>query len=116
MFLGGLVHEGLGSFHRGKQVGEIIFVLYSSAIAPVVELSGQGGSTNLLCQGLSIERCFQIGILLCAEFFYWVNFVAASLLLFPEVVLVLVDLVILVAAFLLALFLVGVPALSFRSL
>ena len=115
LFLGGLVHEGLGSFYWGKQIGEVIFVLYSSALTPVIELSGPRGSTDLLCQGFTIERCFQILIFLSAEFFNSLDGVATLLLLFPEVVLVLVDLVILVGPSLLALFLVLSPVFSFRS-
>ena len=97
LLLGGLIHEGLGSFHTGKEVGKIFFVLDSGTIFAIVKFSGESSSTDFLGKGLAVKRCWEISIFSMSKVFDWTNIVSTLLLL--EILFVLISLLILITAF-----------------
>jgi len=100
LLFGCLIHEGLGSFYTGKEVGKIFFVFDSSTVVTIVELGGESGSTDFLGKGLAIKRCWESIIFGMAKVFNGSNIVSTMGFFLLEILFVLIGLLVLITTFL----------------
>jgi hypothetical protein len=100
LLFGCLIHEGLGSFHTGKEVGKIFFVFDSGTIVTIVKFSGESSSTDFLGEGLAIKRCWESIIFGMSKVFNWSNIVSAMGFFLLEILFVLIGLLVLITTFL----------------